>query len=375
MKIAINCIFFQPIGDGIKQYIYNIVTELSQVDKSNKYVLYVLNDQMAYTKERFPTNMKIKCVPFGSTEVIKRSLCEFRFWGKEERIEMFDVFHSPFFHSPRFKNAKVILTVHDLRFCRYPFTYPILRYIYLKFVVGRSLRRCDKIISISEFTKQELIEIYSIEESKITVIHEALNKNHFSTEIALIDKENLIQNLKTKQFVLTVGRIEPRKNFNRLLLAFRILKREERNRQLNLVIVGQMGHEKHFLKLINEIPDVHYLNYVEQDILIWLYKNAKLFVFPSYYEGFGFPPLEAAYMGLISAVSNVSSIPEICGDSSFYFNPFDVDNIMKTMNEALYDKAQIQNKRNKLQENLQRFSWKNNALETLKLYNSFYKND
>ena len=129
-------------------------------------------------------------------------------------------------------------------------------------------------------------------------------------------------------------------------------------------------HYEDVLKRMNAMPDVYYLDFVSRDLLLWLYQNAALFAFPSYYEGFGFPPLEAACFGTISAVSNSSSIPEVCGDSVAYFNPFSVEEMEMALEQCLFDEAFIAEKKALLIPNLDRFSWDKNAGETLKIYQS-----
>lgn len=374
MKIAINCVFFQPKGGGIKEYIYNLVNNIYLIDKKNEYILYVLQDQLAYAKQHFPGKLKIKTIPFVSGKlrhVITRSLLEQRFWEKEEWHEKFDIFHSPFFHSPSFKYAKVILTVHDLRFYRFPATYTFLRYLYLKFTVKRSVKKADHIISISNFTKKELLEAYGILSKKVTIIHEAINQNRFKETNKILPENNLMKKLREEGFILSVGHIEPRKNYIRLIKAFRLLKKREEWRNLNLVIVGKKGHNyKPVLNLVDSVNGIHYLNFVEHEFLIWLYKNAKIFVFPSFYEGFGFPPLEAACMDCVSAVSNISSIPEICGEGVFYFDPFNIEAMEQCIHHALSDELARENVLNKMKINIERFSWKQNAEETINLYNT-----
>jgi glycosyltransferase involved in cell wall biosynthesis len=368
MKIAVNCIFFGPKGNGIKEYIGNFLTSLSAIDTNNEYLLYVLSDRVEYAREHLPVNMRIKPVPYSSHQTLKRSLFLNRFFRKEEKIENFDLFHSPFFHSPVFKKAKVVMTVHDLRLYRYPSTYSFLRYWFLRFEVKRSVQTCQHIISISEFTKKELIELIKIDENKITVIHEAVNENQFS-KIQITDFQSPIKALQNTRFLLTVGHIEPRKNYERLLIAFEQLKRKTYHSDIKLIIVGNKSHSyKKVMNRISKMEDVYYLNFVDHDFLLWLYSNASLFVYPSIYEGFGFPPLEAACFGTVSAVSNISSIPEICGDSVFYFNPFDIKDIESVLNDSLVNPDKINDKKALLFANLRKFSWKRNAEESLKVY-------
>ncbi len=379
MKIAINCIFFQPRGGGIREYIYCLVNHLERIDFDNEYILYVLKDQVDYAKANLPIRFKIKELPYGSStfDVFRRSFFSQKFWAKEESIEKIDIFHSPFFHAPRLKHAKVIMTVHDLRYYRYPSTYPFFRYIFLKAEVKRSVLSVDHIISISAFTKSELIDAYNIPSEKITVIHEAINRENFSVKkIESFELPQYIKFLEDSRFLLSVGHIEPRKNYERLIEAFNILKQESKNSDLKLVIVGKKNHNyKKVVKLFNCNSDIVYLDFVSRELLLWLYKNSCLFVFPSLYEGFGFPPLEAACLDTISAVSEVSSIPEICRDSVVYFNPYDVSDISQKISSCLYDDKLISEKHLLLHKNIDRFSWTKNAEETIKIMQNIISQD
>ena len=139
-----------------------------------------------------------------------------------------------------------------------------------------------------------------------------------------------------------------------------------------LVIVGKkVCYYKDTLKLIDENPDVVYMNFVSHEILVWLYRNASLFVFPSLYEGFGFPPLEAAALGVPSVVSNVSSIPEVCGKNVIYFDPYSIDSIAENLSKPLLDEEERKRLVEKLPEMVNSFSWKRNAEETVEVYKSF----
>lgn len=131
---------------------------------------------------------------------------------------------------------------------------------------------------------------------------------------------------------------------------------------------------KQFASEIQGEKRIIYLDFVSRDLLLWLYSHASAFVFPSIYEGFGFPPLEAAALGTISAVSNSSCIPEICGDSALYFNPCNVEDIKNACKQILFNQEIRSELKEKSKKNLQRFSWKKNAENTLKVYNEVYNN-
>lgn len=366
IKIAINCVFYYPKAGGIKEYIHNLVWNLHEQKSGYEFLLYVPIDHLDYAHQNLPKDMRKIPIPFSAKDSIKRSLFEGGFWIKQEEIEQFDLFHSPFFHGPKLKKTKMLLTVHDLRLKVFPYTYSKLRYYFLKYKVPDSLKRANHIITISEFTKNELIKYYSVNPIKITAILEAVNRDFFN-EKNILSNERKVEG----RFVFSVGHIETRKNYLRLIDAFEKFEAAHPQLDLKLVIVGQLSHDfEEFLKRVEMNPRVFYMNFVDSDTLLWLYKHAEFFIMPSYYEGFGFPPLEAASLGTVSAVSNVSSLPEVCGDAAFYFDPFDVDSIQKAFEKILFDKDYKSDLLKKTEENLERFSWKKNAIETIKIYNT-----
>jgi glycosyltransferase involved in cell wall biosynthesis len=373
MKIDINCQFcFAKGGVGIKEYIILLTDHLAKVDSDNDYVLYVLEDQFEYCKTVLPARFKLKPIPYRRNLMSKifRSLFAQRFWSKEEEEEGFDVFHSPFFHAPKMKHARLLMTVHDLRLYRYPETYSFLRYQFLKRAVKESIDRVDHIIAISQFTKDEMIATCGVSPDKVTVIHEAINRSFFSTDrIKNYDLPQEYAYLKEGRFLFYLSHIEPRKNHLRLIKAFSAMKAQGGFDDVRLVLAGiQNLDAAPVLKAIAETPDVVYLDYVPTDMMLWLSSHATLFVYPSYYEGFGFPPLEAASLGTVSAVAGVTSLPEVCGDCAFYFNPYDVDDISRVIANALKDQAAIEEKRAKLESQLSKFSWEGNARNTIKIY-------
>lgn len=370
MKIAINCIYFTPQGGGITEYIENLVKEITKINLDNQFIFYIIKEAADKFKEIVnEESCSVKIFPFSENQKYRRSLLQNSYWKREESIENFDIFHSPFFHSPKFKNAKVILTVHDLRFLSYPFSYKMMRLIYLKYVVKKSIKRADHLISISNFTKNEIVRYYDIELNKINVIHEAIDEIGFSLKNNTLNLNILNHVIKSNQFILAVGHLEPRKNYIRLIDAYNALPKEVQIKY-KLIIVGKQNHDfNKIIESIKESMNVIYLNFVKREELIWLYANCKAHVFPSIYEGFGFPSLEAGIFGKPTVGANQSSIPEIAGDGGIYFDPFVVEDISLKILQLLNDQDLYQEISRNAILNTRRFSWRKNAIETMKVYN------
>jgi glycosyltransferase involved in cell wall biosynthesis len=373
MKIAINCIYFTPKGGGITEYIYNLIKELLKLNSNHNFIIYITKDVEKSMLSITEDKAKLKVFPYSENQKYRRALFQHAFWKSEEEKEKLHIFHSPFFHAPKFKRAKTILTVHDLRFLNYPGSYKLTRLIYLKYAVKKSVRQANQIISISQFTKQELLNNYPVDQSKIKVIHEAVNHEGFK----LTDNPDILTiknaRLNKNHFFLSVGHLEPRKNYINLIRAYRALPISIR-KEYPLIIVGKKNHDyKKVLEAINTTKGVIYLEFISRKELIWLFANCKLHIFPSIYEGFGFPTLEAGLFGKPTIGANQSSIPEVAGNGALYFNPFSIDDIKKCIIKILSDSSLYNQISKNAELNIKRFSWKENALKTLDLYQSFEK--
>jgi glycosyltransferase involved in cell wall biosynthesis len=370
MKIAINCCYYGRTSGGIREYIYNLVTNLANINKEDNYIFYVSKDDEKFWQGTMPEYLRYKIFPFNRNHKIRRALFERKFWKNEQEFEKYEVFHSPFFHVPKISGCKIIMTVHDLRFRRYPRSYTFTRRTFIKYAFRKSLNYVDHIITVSEFTKKEILDFYNFDQNKITYIHEAIDMNRFKSHGELNENDINKFKIQPKKYILSVGHLEPRKNFLMLINAWDELKNEKKL-DYKLVIVGKRNYKfNSIIKKVKQSKTVIYLDYVSFYDLLNLYKLAKLFIFPSLYEGFGFPPLEAAVFGVPSVVSDVASIPEICGKGALYFNPYDKEEIKEKILQLLTDEDLYNHYKLKAKKNLERFSWVNNAKKTREIYNT-----
>ena len=257
-----------------------------------------------------------------------------------------DVFHSPDFTLPPVWRARTVLTVHDLSFLRVPecFTGALRRY--LEQVVPRSVRRADQVIADSESTKRDLVELLGTPAGKVTVIYSGVEPRFRpiadqSTLEAVRRRYNL-----PERFILSVGTLQPRKNFITLIEAFSRLKLEDggwrlEDGGLKLVIVGGRGwlYEEIFSRVeaLGLQGEVLFPGFVADEHLPVLYNLAEVFALPSLYEGFGLPPLEAMACGTPVVTSNASSLPEVVGDAGLMVEPMDVEGLAAAIGCVLED--------------------------------------
>jgi glycosyltransferase involved in cell wall biosynthesis len=250
-----------------------------------------------------------------------------------------DLLHSPDFIPPFWRNCKSVITIHDLAFLLYPhfLTKEAARYYGQ---IDHAVRRTDHIIAVSESTRQDTIKLLGVPEKKITVIHEAANPmfQKISTDEARSQVAKIYD--IDRDFILFVSTIEPRKNLPGLLQAYRKL-REDYKCHEGLVLAGSRGwlSEEVFdaVKRLDLEEHVRFLGRVPSQHLVYLYNAARILVHPSFYEGFGLPPLEAMTCGTPAIVSNVAALPEVVGDAAILIDPHDIDGLTVAMWRALTD--------------------------------------
>jgi glycosyltransferase involved in cell wall biosynthesis len=281
-----------------------------------------------------------------------------------------NLLHSPDFIPPFRRNCKSVITIHDLAFLLYPhfLTKESARYYGQ---IDHAWRNTDHIIAVSEATKQDSINLLGVPEKKITVIHEAANPIYRPMPK---DKAQQVAREKyklDKNFILFVNTIEPRKNLPGLLQAYRRL-RDEYKRDEILVLSGSKGwlweevYEK--VEKLNLEKYVAFLGRVPSEDLVYLHNAAKLFVYPSFYEGFGLTPLEAMNCGTPVIVSNTSALPEVVGDAALMIDPHDIDGLTVAMWRALTEEELRQDLIQKGFKRAQKFSWQETAKKTLEVY-------
>lgn len=281
-----------------------------------------------------------------------------------------DLFHSPDFTLPPTWRTPSVVTVHDLAFLTVPeCAYPTLR-AYLETVVPRSIRRATRIIAVSESTKRDIVARIGVPPERVEVVYEGVSEPFAPGCAGHEDERQLLRAVGIDgPFLLSVGTLEPRKNYPRLLTAYRLLR--DRGIDLPLVIAGGEGwlYEPVYAALdaLALRPHVRFLT-PDDALLVALYGQAAAFVYPSLYEGFGIPPLEALARGAPSAVSNTSSLPEVVGDAALTFDPTEPEAIAGALERLLTDTALADRLRRSGPPRAAAFTWDRAAAETHAVY-------
>lgn len=246
-----------------------------------------------------------------------------------------------------------ISTVHDVAFERYPKSFSWQFRFFYQFLIPRVVRTSKRIFTVSEFSKKELCEFYNIEPSSISVVYNAVS--------SAFEKDS-------KPFggtyILAVSSLSYQKNFHGLIKAFLSIK----NQAHNLYLVG--GFNRNFadptlIKIVDANPRIHFMGRVPDEELAELYRGASCFVYPSFYEGFGIPPLEAQACGCPVIVAKAASLPEVCRDSALYCSPHDINDIAEKIELVLSSPDISRRLISDGYDNIQRFSWKKSAQKLL----------
>lgn len=354
---------------GFGRYVQQLATALSTVDSENEYVafynrpsdaqLYAPLDRLPHITINLPAkHWRISAIMAHLTRL-----------PQDRLFPGIDVFHATDNVLPRLSQVRSVFALQDLIFRFYPETHTPLNRWFLTLMMPRFLHAADAVIAISECTRKDAVRLYGLDEAKVRVIYAGVSPSfrlRSPEAISLVRRKYCLPD----SFILSVGTIEPRKNLTSLLEAYRALKNE--GSDCRLVIVGKKGwlYESFFMRLrqLGLEQDVVFPGFVPDDDLPALYCAADLFAFPSLYEGFGLPVLEAMACGVPVITSNTSSLPEVAGDAALLVDPESVQALVATMRRVLDDTALQAEMRVRGLKRAQRFTWEETARRTAEVY-------
>lgn len=370
MRIGIDARFYGSIGKGLGRYTQKLIENLEKIsaDSGDDYFIFLRKDNFEEYQPKSKNFQKV--------------LADFKWYSLSEQINMpkilnkykLNLVHFPHFNVPIFYRKKFIITIHDLILLHFPTIrgttlnplFYWIKFLAYKFIIRHAIKKSEKIITVSNFTKKDILKNYGVDDAKITVSYEA------SDEPAMFPsgiKEKILEKYGIiKPYILYVGNAYPHKNLEALVLSFADIV-EKIN--LNLVLVGK---EDYFYKNLkskvkkNKIRNVIFTDFVPDKELDVVYKNSLFYIFPSLYEGFGLPPIEAMRRGVPVASSDHPCMKEILGNSAYYFDASKNENISKAILEVMRDENLRKNLSEKGLKKTKGYGWKKMAEETLKIY-------
>lgn len=375
-KIGIDARFYGPASKGLGRYTQEIVDRVVKIDQENKYVIFLSPDNFS----------DFQC----DGERVKKVLIKARWYSLAEQIifpwqifrERLDLLHFAHFNVPVFTPVRFVVTIHDLILTKFPtvrastlspFLYKIKNFAY-KIVIWIAAKRARKIIAVSEYTKKDIIKQFDVKEGKVEMIYEGVSEIFETKCLTKLGATELLDKYKIKNpFILYLGNAYPHKNLEKLIDVSLKLKKDYPD--LNLVLVGK---EDYFYKRLKNYAQkikapVIFAGFVPDEDLEVFFKEALCYVFPSFYEGFGLPPLEAMTQGCPVVSSQESCLPEILEDAAMYFDPKNEDDMIKNIKKVINSKDLREELIEKGFQQYKKFSWDKAAEETVGVYRKILK--
>lgn len=361
MKIVFNGLQFTKYNSGIGKMMRELFSLIAS-SNTDKSVLILPKGSQESIK-----NVEIIKIPYKNSQGVMRNFYQTFIIGKKyckNSILIVTDSKVPFFMP---KNSQILPIITDLALYEMPYVYKFSRVFLWKLQYRYLIKHTHKYVAVSEYTKEDINRFLGIPKEKIDVVYCACDD-----AISRVDDVNELKSVKEKynlpdKYFLFIGNLNPRKNLIRLYEAYKALK-DKLNITHKLVIAGEYGWKyKKILNMLKSDSDIVFTGYIEEKDKSALYTMADIFVFPSLYEGFGIPILEAQKCGVPVITSNVSAMPEISGVGAVLINPYDVNDIKNAIEKIIIDKEFSQNLVNKGYENVKRFSWKDSAKKINKI--------
>lgn len=379
MKIAFEAQpFLYNFKTGVGWYTYNLINKIIELSWTESFEINIFDFLNSSQNEK----RLRKLLNFSENTLIKK--CTYMHYGiyiRNQRLfnmipynylfrSKAEIFHFFNFIIPSNIRGKIVNTVHDMVYIRYPETMSEANYNIHRTNLQRSCINADVILTVSQNSRNEIAEFMNVPLDKIQVAYPAVDRAVFypNKNYGLIREKYEISG----SYILYLGTLEPRKNIISIIKAFKIIS--DRNKEIMLVIAGEKGWQ--YDEVFRNVEDLHlqdkviFTGYVPEEDICVLYSCALAFVFPSLYEGFGIPPLEAMACGTPVIVSEAASLREVVGDAGILVDPLDVENIAFEM-ERLINDSSLRTIYSKKGVNQARdFSWEKSAKKVLEIYNS-----
>ncbi len=376
MRIAIDTrLLGSGNHSGVEEYTQNIVQEFTTQNNNDQFIFFHNGLRIKELPKVLYSNKNIETINW---HLPNRLLdLTFRFGLIQPQFKA-DVFFSPNLSSIQTKIPHIV-TIHDLSFVHYPEFFTPLARAWHTTRVSINCKQATHIITDSEFTKNDLVNLYKVNPNKISVVYLGIDTQF---KKLLPENEQLLNFKKTHTlnfpYILYLGTLEPRKNIPAIIRAFNILKRKNSLKDLHLILAGKKGWlYKDILKQAAQSPFKNHIIFwgpVKQEEKVFLYNLSQAFVYPSFFEGFGLPPIEAQACGVPIVASDRTSLAEILTNSALLINPWKVNDLADSLEYLLTQSKISEEFIQKGLENAKRFNWSSAGQATMAILKKYGKN-
>ncbi|MCX6105548.1 MAG: glycosyltransferase family 1 protein [Proteobacteria bacterium] len=369
MRIGINGRFLAAKRTGVQRAAYNLIKALVRVDHVNEYYLFTSADQANNPDWNYP-NVKVIASNIREGENFRNHLWEQFSLPRLAEKHQIDILHSPANLAPLFYRGRSIVHIHDLCFVVNPQWFSFSFRTLYNFVIPRLARRAAKVITNSNNSRNDLLQFCNLPAERVSQVYWAVDDLFTANN----GEEPKPQDWDLEDYILYVGSLEPRKNIGTLLEAYELMRSKHPELKPKLVLIG--GESPLFaevrLKVKKFKDDILFKGFVNDEMLRTYYRRASLFVYPSLYEGFGLPPLEAMASGVPVVTTLTSSLPEVVGDAALMVSPYNVEQLAETMATVLTNPQIREDLIAKGREQVRKFNWYRVARNTLAVYYEVY---
>jgi glycosyltransferase involved in cell wall biosynthesis len=383
MKIGIDIRLIGKKRTGDEVVIFNLVKGLAQLDSNHEFelltdakdenVLNEISQQLGIAQKK---NFKIVSVPC-------KNRFAWNFWTLPNylRKNPVDIYHTQYI-TPWFvpKTIKIVTIIHDISFNFFPKFIKFSDLLFLRTLIPISIKRADKVVGVSQFTRAEIIEYYKVDPEKVAWIHNAISEDFLSSDVSASRLEKVREKYSLPQkFVLYMGTLQPRKNIPHLIEAFARIKEDDAN-DLKLVICGNQKAHNYDQRITGTLEtyslggEVIFPGFIDEQDKAAVFHLAEVFVFPSLYEGFGIPVLEAMSQGVPVLCSDIPSLKEVAAESALYFDLESGEDFAQKLKEICFNKELREQLALKGKERITAFSWLSSARKMLAIYDGLGNN-
>lgn len=388
MRIGIDARFYGSLGKGLGRYTEKLIEHLEQIDQENEYIIFLRQENFS---EYVPKNPHFK-----------KKVAQYAWYGFAEQVffvlmlyrASLDLVHFPHFNVPILYRRKFVVTIHDLILVHYPTLRNTTRFAFLyfvkflvyRFVIASAIKCACHIVTVSEFTKCDIAKEYPVAKGKMTVTYEAADsfcqfmspeaEEQFLARMGLLQQPDQKKTVRTyrdiiEPYFLYVGNAYPHKNLPLLFAAARAFP------QYRLLLVGK--EDFFYTRLQREaqaagLTNVVFVGFLTDAELSILYHHARVYIFPSLYEGFGLPPLEAMARGAVVVSSDRGSLPEVLGEAALFFDPTDAQALLATLRRLEAEPEMVHTLRERGYQQVNKYHFRTMALQTYEIYQNINTN-